>query len=303
MWWLGGMTLTVLFLPRFLAWLWVAFSSANRKRFGGVVRPALSMGLDTLHSTFLAPVLALFYSYFVFLALTGKRTAWGAQRRGVVAGSWSEAASLFFVPTLVGVVVCAASIYFVPDIALWYAPVFIPLMLSIPLARMTSSEGLGRVARRWGLFCTPEEIVVPAELHDLEPPAAHNALLDLSPSHRRHAGLMRAVVDPFINAIHVSLLRQRRSSSSGEDDRINALRQRLVAEGPDALAEDDCKLLLWHQDAMSGLHRQVWLSPPDVLSPWWRFALRHYNEFTLLQTERDSSQAHHDFVASPSPDA
>jgi membrane glycosyltransferase len=61
-----------------------------------------------------------------------------------------------------------------PGLLLAFAPLVVGLALSIPLSVLTSSDLLGRLARRLGLLVTPEERMPPEVLRRLAasaPPA------------------------------------------------------------------------------------------------------------------------------------
>ena len=87
---------------------------------------------------------------------------------------------------------------------------FTGMVLSIPLSVWTSRRSLGARARKLGLFLTPEETKPPPELVALRSQMKiHEITADNTPT-RPHAGLAEAVLDPYVNAIHVSLLREKR---------------------------------------------------------------------------------------------
>ena len=108
---------------------------------------------------------------------------------------------------------------------------------------------------------------------------------DLPCRARRDSGLADAVLDPYVNAIHVSLLREKRRSPEHQKAlaRLRAgkpaarsLGERLLAEGPDALKPDEKLLVLSDADTMPWLHRQAWLRPSESLAPWWQNAISQY---------------------------
>ncbi len=83
------------------------------------------------------------------------------------------------------------------------------MVCSIPLSVFTSRRSLGARARKLGLFLTPEEIAPPPELVALRANMkVHELTEDPSPRHL-HAGLAEVVLDPYVNAIHVTLLREK----------------------------------------------------------------------------------------------
>src|SRR5690606_25534121 len=101
-----------------------------------------------------------------------------------------------------------------PPFFLWLSPVVVPLVLSIPLSVLLSRESLGRSARRVGLWLTPEETFPPYELKRLQQNLAecYRHLPPIEPL-RADYGLLQAVLDPYVNALHVALLRRRKQGT------------------------------------------------------------------------------------------
>src|SRR5258708_39680599 len=84
------------------------------------------------------------------------------------------------------------------------------------------------------------------------------------------SGLAEAVLDPYVNAIHVSLLREKRLNPEYKEalarlgvgrPEVRALGEKLLAAGPDALKQKEKLLVLSDADAMPWLHHQAWLRP------------------------------------------
>jgi membrane glycosyltransferase len=92
-------------------------------------------------------------------------------------------------------------------------------------------------------------------------------------------GLLQAVLDPYVNAVHVSLLRQRRPSRESREY-FMSLRQRLLREGPTKLTTKEKMALLLDADSLIWLHRELWRLPAGALAGWWRLAMRQYNVLT-----------------------
>lgn len=139
-------------------------------------------------------------------------------------------------------------------------------------------------ARRLGLFLTPEEIAPPPEVTRL---AARLALPENAQEAAPDANdrLTRAIVDPYANAIHVSLLREKQLNpvyaqeleevGVGPAD-MQALRSTLLANGPPALATPEKLRIMSDGDRMAWLHSRVWTLPKEELGAWWNRALRAY---------------------------
>ena len=101
-------------------------------------------------------------------------------------------------------------------------------------------DGLAEVGPKSGgqrFIPTPEEAKPPVELARMEQPF-------LAPPHpffhaREYVGdygLLQAILDPYINAIHVSLLRQRKESSQRTHGYLTLLSDRLLLDGPFTLS-------------------------------------------------------------------
>jgi membrane glycosyltransferase len=169
-------------------------------------------------------------------------------------------------------------------------PVFAGLVVAIPFSRFTASSKLGLRARTAGWFLTPEEVNPPEVVHKMDEPF-------ILPSHPFfHAkdylsdyGLLQAILDPYINAIHVSLLRQRAESGARTREYMALLADRLLLDGPFALTPSEKRTLLWDADAMLAMHQKLWSSPSSHLHDWWQAAFRHYVESSALSTRRTAA--------------
>ena len=112
---------------------------------------------QTLYSALLAPVFMLTHSWFVLQVLFGWSAGWGGQQRTERDLAFGSAASVF-APHTGFACASAAMVYrFVPSGLWWFTPLLLGLLLAIPLAALTSSSRLGRVARDRGLFLIPSE--------------------------------------------------------------------------------------------------------------------------------------------------
>jgi membrane glycosyltransferase len=91
-----------------------------------------------------------------------------------------------------------------------------------------------------------------------------------------HRGVLQAVLDPYVNATHVSLLRAKADPPPATELRLTALRERLVREGPASLDRAELVAVLADLDSMVRLHEEVWSAPSATLAAWWRGALDYY---------------------------
>ncbi len=268
-------TFTLLFLPKVLALLDLALRR-GAAAFGGWHRLLPGAALETVGSALLAPVLMLFHSKFILWTLLGRGVAWVTQNRGGDgAPDWREAILTHAGHTATGLVWGALALALDPVFFLWLLPVLAGPVLSIPLSILSAQPPPDGPLSP--LLATPEE------LHPL--PVAERlaelvATLEAGEPPREFAadyGLLQAVLDPYVNAVHVSLLREKALPSDEDRDRFTALRERLVVEGPAALSKRDKLALLSDAHSMILLHRDLWSRPGWQLGNWWRHALRQYN--------------------------
>ncbi len=277
---LFGSTLGLLFLPKILALLDLRGRTGEAARFGGWWRVIGSVIGETSCFTLLAPVLMLFHTKFIALTLAGRGVAWVAQRRGADGDpEWREAILTHAGHTLIGAVWATFALWVSPSFAVWMAPILLGMMSSIPVSLMTGQLAAGLFVQRMGFLATPEETDPPPELarlaRNLEACRRHTPPLpELAPDY----GLMQAVLDPYVNAVHLALLRERdQAPDPAAEQRFAPLRERLLREGPAALAPRDKLALLLDADSMAALHRDLWSQPAERLAAWWRTAIRSYN--------------------------
>jgi len=266
-------TLAMLFLPKILALVLLAAKPGLRSQFGGLGRASLSVLIESLFSVLLAPVLMLFQSKFVLAILLRQNVGWPAQQRGDHQTGLAEAFGTHVFHTLIAAVVGFLAYTHVPSFFWWFTPVLAGLALSIPVSMITSRTSLGRLARRAGIFLTPEETRPPRVLELLE----QNLSGPETPLCASATGgdlWYRAVVDPCAHALHASLLpdetpnRRRRHYLEG-------LIFQLQDEGIGSLKTAEKRALVSHRDGLFELHTLLWAHPrspsagqtPDAPAP------------------------------------
>ncbi|MBL9187868.1 MAG: glucans biosynthesis glucosyltransferase MdoH [Opitutaceae bacterium] len=277
--WLTLYTLSVLFLPKILAILDLRGRPQEIAAFGGWGDLIIGAFAETLVFTLLAPVLMLFHTQFIVLTIGRKKISWGVQRRGRDgAAVLAEAVSAHWAHTLIGLAGWMLVSRIAPGLAFWMAPILAGLIFSIPLSFFTGSLSVGLAVQREGLFKTPEESRPLPELAELAAAlsARQRGPLPL-PELAENYGLLQAVLDPYVNAVHVSLLRAKEEQPPASEARFGGLRATLLREGPAALKPGDRLALLLDADSMNTLHHSLWSTPASRLAPWWQLALRHYN--------------------------
>jgi membrane glycosyltransferase len=248
--------------------------------------------LDPVVFTLLAHVLMIFHSRFVIYTILGKGVRWVTQRRKLDGGvDWVEILLNFWPVSVLGLAWGVVAWFVSPAFLLWISPILISLLLAIPVAVLVSGT---RTGRRFNLFLTPEEAEPPGVLQAMEQNLDEvKGRLRLQPELERFHGLMQVFLDPYINGLHVSLLRRRRNIdvSRGYLDEIAA---RLIQQGPQSLTTQEIKAMIHDTDTVTNLHYRLWSAAEHELAPFWITAIRQYNLATggpalnLRRIKRDS---------------
>jgi membrane glycosyltransferase len=278
--------MVVIMLPKALALVDLAFDGERRRAFGGLARTTVSVISETIFSTLHAPLLMLWHTHFVVANLLGVSVSWRPQERAADGTAWASAVRRHWWHTLIGLVWGVFMWRLDETLFWWFTPVLAGMALSIPLSVLTSRCGLGAQARKFGLFPTPEEIAPPPELVSLRSRMKLHEITDDILPRRPHAGLAEAVLDPYVNAIHVSLLREKRLNPVYAEqltrlgvgrEEVRVLGEKLLAQGPDKLTAAERFLVMEDTQVLVWLHRQAWLRPDETLAPWWKAAIREFS--------------------------
>ncbi len=259
----------ILFLPKLLSIALLILRERPTRQFGGVIRIIISVLLEILLSSLLAPIRMVFHSRFVVQNLLGRTVAWRSQGRGDDETSWGEAIRHHGFDTLFASVWGASLYWLNPDYFWWLTPIVGALILAVPTSVLASRVSLGDRTRRWGLFLISEETMLPRELRDLDEQfeAAQQRVAALPAS--EHDGFVRAAVDPFVNGIRRALARRSRSVRASIRAARRALIERALAGGPSVLATRERGLLLSDPDSATELHERVWEVPERQRAAAW----------------------------------
>jgi membrane glycosyltransferase len=278
--------MVVIMLPKFLALVDLANDWPRRRAFGGLACATTSVVGETIFSTLHAPLLMLWHTRFVVTNFLGISVSWATQKRAADGTAWTFAFQRHWGHTLIGIIWGTFMWQLEPTLFWWFTPVLAGMVLSIPLSVFTSRKSLGARARGAGLFLTPEEIKLPEELLSLRSHLKIHELTGDNSPRSPHAGLAEAILDPYVNAIHVSLLREKQlnpvyaeqfSKLGVGNDESRALGEKLLAEGPDKLSATERLLVMADQRVMVWLHQQAWQRASELLAPWWRATILEYS--------------------------
>jgi len=261
----------ILFFPKVLSIVLIALRRREARAYGGLARLTLSVLLEILLSSLLAPIRMVFHSRFVLLNLLGRTVGWGSQAREEAETGWREAAYHHGLDALFASAWGATLFWLNPSYFWWVTPIIGALVLSVPVSVLSSRVRLGDRARHWGLFLIPEETAPPVELHDQHEflTAGWRALAALPRKERD--GFVRVAVDPRVNALHRALLGRRRSLGASIRRARRALLERAIAGGPSGLAPRERRTLLLDPDLTDALHERVWaLADRELAARWGR---------------------------------
>ncbi|MBK1883837.1 glucans biosynthesis glucosyltransferase MdoH [Luteolibacter pohnpeiensis] len=267
---LTGAVFTLLFLPKILAFCGAILVPSIRRSFGGIIPLCVGLVFETLISILLAPCMMASHSLMVLSIVLGKAVGWGNQNRETDGTTWSDAARFHAFPTLLGIVWSVVAIKIGWIFAAWMSPILIGLILCIPVSVFTSRVRLGKALARYKILSTPEELSPPPVvlLADAAK-AAVDPALDAGVKNR--TGLIAAVVDPYVNSVHVTLLEFSELSQEEQD-----IAERCLTEGPSALTKNELSDLLYLAPAMLLMHRAVWVRPAEGIHPIWTEAVESY---------------------------
>ncbi len=272
----------LLFLPKILAVIGGILTGSIRRSFGGGFRILFGAMFETVVSMLLAPCIMAAHSMMVLSIILGRAVGWGNQNRETDGTSWGDAFRFHAVQTILGIVWTAIAFWIgygphyydgVPVsffFLAWMTPILLGLLLAAPVSVWTSRARYGRALARRKLLSIPEEIEPPEILRLAD--SAHAAVdraLDATVPDRR--GLVAAVVDPYVNGVHVSLLEATDLTTAEE-----ILAERCLSLGPDGLTKNELSELLYLAPAMLMMHRAVWLRPAEGIHMVWTLAVESY---------------------------
>ncbi len=263
----------ILFLPKFFSFLLIVLKRGTRG-FGGFFALLAGIFMEIVFSTLFAPIRMLFHSKFVFLTLLGRKIGWGGQQRDDQSTGWRQALRFHGSGMIFAMLWGAGMFYVSVSFFLYLSPILTALVFSVPLSVWSSRAGVGCFFGKLGLFRIPEEVDPPAELRQLataiqarqaEPPAGALAA---------EPGFVRAVVDPYVNALHLAMLPQDRKVSPELAGHRRQLREKALAVGPAGLSNVEKKQLLIDPASMRYLHETVWELTDETLAGQWGLKTR-----------------------------
>ncbi|MGL4398480.1 MAG: glucans biosynthesis glucosyltransferase MdoH [Luteolibacter sp.] len=279
---LAGAVFGLLFLPKILAVTGGILHSKTRRSFGGAIPILIGSFFETIVSMLLAPCIMVAHTLMVLSIIFGRAVGWGNQNRETDGTSWGDAFRFHAPQTILGVVWTGIALWIgygphylkgVPVnfyFAAWMTPILLGLLLAAPVSVWTSRTRYGNALRKRKILATPEELNPPSVIRLADnATAAIDPALDAAFEGRR--GIVAAIVDPYVNGVHVSLLDQGEITPADE-----SLAERCLSEGPAGLTKNELSELLYLSPAMLMMHRAVWLRPAEGIHDVWTQAVESY---------------------------
>ncbi|WEK50710.1 MAG: glucans biosynthesis glucosyltransferase MdoH [Candidatus Kaistia colombiensis] len=196
---LFGLTLVILFGPKFLGLISFLRNRTDRRKVGGF-RTLASFVFEIIISALIAPVMMLVHTGAILSILLGRDSGWKPQRRddgGVPIRSLIIRHRWHF---LLGLALLFAAWLDSLVLVAWLSPAILGLLLVVPVSGMTGSNKIGRFIRRIGLLRTPEEV---------DPPAVALTAAAVRPTYEAAVAsapdLVAIARDDGLRAIHLAL--------------------------------------------------------------------------------------------------
>ncbi len=155
------LTIAVLLAPKFLGLLLALVDGRTRRGFGGPLRLALSLVLEIIVSSAVAPIMMLIQTGSVIQIVSGRDTGWNPQRRDDGSIPFRSIARRHRSHVFMGVIALFSAGLLSRSLVAWMSPTIGGLLLSIPLSWASGQLWIGVALRRVGLLTTPEESSTP----------------------------------------------------------------------------------------------------------------------------------------------
>jgi membrane glycosyltransferase len=148
-------TAALLFLPKLLG---IALALIKRREaFGGAWSLLKGAAVELAMAVLIAPLMMFYHSYFVISVFVGHSVKWEAQEREGRKVPWKVAIKHTQIMSCLAVAWGVTTFYFTPSLFIWLLPVLVGMVLAAPVIRLTSSDKLGLVMRKWGVFVIDQE--------------------------------------------------------------------------------------------------------------------------------------------------
>jgi membrane glycosyltransferase len=229
---------------------------------GGAWKLFVSAVIEMVVATLSAPILMVSHVLCVASVLFGFSVDWAATDRDETKSPWNDAMRAHGFEGVVGLLILAGAALFAPSVIVWLAPIWVSLVLAVPLGAILSSRVTGEELRGQRLLLSPAEVRTPAVMR-------RAVELTKQDEEQTHTFLQRfelMIADPWLNLLHVSLL-----ESLGVRLRprkvIESLVTRVAVDGPVVLDRKETLAVLSDAWAMRALHEQSLLRAASPSGP------------------------------------
>ena len=148
-------------MPKLLGLALCLFNSSPTRNVYANNLMIISFLLECIFSIMVTPILMLYRNQFIFQILFQKNIGWPAQDRGKNQLSFKKACLFHGYQMIIGLILFLFLYIYIPYSVTWQLPIYLGLILSIPLSVILSRVSFGEKTLRWGLFCIPQEINPP----------------------------------------------------------------------------------------------------------------------------------------------
>lgn len=245
----------MLLLPKLFGLIAVAIHPRPIGEYGGWIRLLGSVLFETFLSIVLAPLTAFYHARFVLAILFGTKVEWDTQQREECGVPVKAAFREHWKQTAFGLLLLGGLIAYLPGLILWFAPIYVGLIGSIPLVMFLGSPRIGQAIANLGLLTTPDEtnpdpvLRRSRHLHQTfrtRPVVAEGESLFESLLH-----------DATFRQLHLKVLEQTRSSVPvPEEDRLR-LQEVLQTAGADAVSKEDRYAVLSDAETLKALDEEA----------------------------------------------
>jgi len=270
-----ALVMFLLLLPKALALLRILADPPLRRGHGGAARVTASVLLETLLSTLAAPVFMIFHARFVIATLFGKGIRWNTQSRGARGLAWRDVLPTTLPLSLLGIAALLLFREISPEHFLWSLPLVLAWISAPFLVHATGKP----LSTGNPLLTTPEDQAPPPVLAELTETLAHPSL-DLRFFERLTVtpGLIAAILDPHIHAIHMTLLKEAPRPPVPDAEEVSPVDPGTFFEThPHEIPAGIRMALLSDRALLRRFHHEVWRIAPEKLHPVWRGALQLYH--------------------------
>jgi membrane glycosyltransferase len=209
----------------------------------------------------IGPILMLGHLGALGALAFGSSVDWAAAARDETHSPWRDALRFHGLHSLTGAAIALIAFNAGAALGLWLAPIWLGLLLAVPLGALLASRGAGARLRRAGLLLAPCETEPPPVLeylHAAEPLAAAETTFA--------ARFARVIDDPWLNTLHLGLLHGA-GARSRPRGLVQPLVQRVIAAGVEALDEAAAITVLSDAWAMRRLHEHSLVRAVEAPTP------------------------------------